>query len=145
VHKDIRIPPSPPPLPSHLSPVERIGQSIGSSVPSTAGIGGAGAFPAPPSLAPKTGVLRAEDEDARAVGGSGRTDGTESSDSAFMEDVCNFSTLVGWTYAHFHRRYAQSSKTTLGNCWFVRASPTMCSDLFVLLLDGKKKSMEQQQ
>ncbi|KAG8733344.1 hypothetical protein FRC12_018912, partial [Ceratobasidium sp. 428] len=66
VHKDIRIPPPPPPLPSvsHTSPVERFGQGIGSTIPSTAGIGGTGAFPAPPNLAPRTGVLRAEDEDA---------------------------------------------------------------------------------
>ncbi|KAG8748360.1 hypothetical protein FRC10_005907 [Ceratobasidium sp. 414] len=90
VHKDIRIPSPPPPLPSvsHASPVERFGQSIGSSVPATAGIGGAGAFPPPPNLAPKTGVLRAEDEDVRVVGESRRSDGAESSDSAFMEDIC---------------------------------------------------------
>jgi hypothetical protein len=79
-----------------MSPVERMSQGIGSSIPSTAGIGGAGAFPAPPSLAPKTGVLRAEDEDARAVGGSGRTDGTESSDSAYMEDVRFFLRILWW-------------------------------------------------
>lgn len=91
VHKDIRIPPSPPPLPStaHISPVERITQGVGSGIPSTAGIGGTGAFPTPPAtLAPKSGVLRAEDEDARAVGGSGKADGSDSSDSALMEDIC---------------------------------------------------------
>ncbi|KAG9128250.1 hypothetical protein FRC07_002209 [Ceratobasidium sp. 392] len=90
VHKDIRIPQPPPPLPSvsHASPVERFSQGIGSTIPSTAGIGGTGAFPAPPTLASKTGVLRAEDEDARVVGESKRNDGVESSDSAFMEDIC---------------------------------------------------------
>lgn len=89
MHKDIRIPAPPPPLPSiaHLSPVERVGQSV-ASIPSTAGIGGTGAFPAPPpTLIPKSGVLRAEDDEARAVAGSGRADSSESSDSAFMEDV----------------------------------------------------------
>ncbi|KAF8605973.1 spindle pole body interacting protein [Ceratobasidium sp. AG-I] len=91
VHKDIRIPAAPPPLPSvaHLSPIERVGQSTGASIPSTAGIGGNGAFPAPPpNLVPKSGVLRAEDDEARAVAGSGRTDNSECSDSAFMEDIC---------------------------------------------------------
>ncbi|QRV88954.1 polarity axis stabilization protein [Ceratobasidium sp. AG-Ba] len=90
VHKDIRIPPTPPPLPStvHASPVDRFGQGVGSTIPSTAGIGGTGAFPAPPNLQSKTGVLRAEDEDARAVGESKRGDMAESSDGAFMEDIC---------------------------------------------------------
>lgn len=71
-----------------MSPVERVGQGTGASIPSTAGIGGTGAFPAPPpTLVPKSGVLRSEDEEARAVAGSGRADSSESSDSAFMEDV----------------------------------------------------------
>ncbi|KAG8702880.1 hypothetical protein FRC08_003195 [Ceratobasidium sp. 394] len=90
VHKDIRIPPPPPPLPSipHASPVERFGQGVGSSIPVTAGIGGTGTFPTPPNLAPRTGVQRVDDEDARAAGESRRNDGAESSDSAFMEDIC---------------------------------------------------------
>lgn len=101
MHKDIQIPPPPPPLPStaHISPVERITQGVGASIPSTAGIGGTGAFPTPPAtLAPKSGVLRAEDEDARAVGGKG--DGSESSDSALMEDVCILHVPWFWIKTH---------------------------------------------
>ncbi|KAL5633175.1 hypothetical protein ACGC1H_003614 [Rhizoctonia solani] len=93
VRKDITIPPPPPPLPatshmSHASPVERIGQGIGASIPSTTGIGGTGAFPAPPAgLAPKSGVLRSEDDDSRAGSGSKKADESESSDSMLMEDI----------------------------------------------------------
>ncbi|EUC59750.1 MesA protein [Rhizoctonia solani AG-3 Rhs1AP] len=93
VRKDIAIPPPPPPLPAtshmtHASPAERIGQGIGASIPSTAGIGGAGAFPAPPAgLAPKSGVLRSEDDDSRAGSGSKKADESESSDSMLMEDI----------------------------------------------------------
>ncbi|CAE6478836.1 unnamed protein product [Rhizoctonia solani] len=91
VRKDITIPPPPPPLPntSHMTSFERIGQGIGHSIPSTAGIGGTGAFPAPPtSLAAKSGGLKAEDDDARAISGSKKTDESESSDSMLMEDIC---------------------------------------------------------
>ncbi|CAE6467511.1 unnamed protein product [Rhizoctonia solani] len=87
VRKDITIPPPPPPLPStsHAPSIERIGQGIGASIPSTAGIGGTGAFPAPPAgLAPKSGTVRAEDDDSR---GSKKADESESSDSMLMEDI----------------------------------------------------------
>ncbi|KAF8757951.1 Spindle pole body interacting protein [Rhizoctonia solani] len=89
VRKDITIPPSPPPLPTpvHISPVERIGQGIGASIPSTAGIGGTGAFPAPPSgLVQKSGASKGEDDESR--GGSKKVDESESSDSMLMEDIC---------------------------------------------------------
>ncbi|CAE6402692.1 unnamed protein product [Rhizoctonia solani] len=88
VRKDIENPPPPPPLPptTHLSSVERIGQGIGASIPSTAGIGGTGAFPAPPSgLAPKSSVLRGEDDESR--GGSKKMDESENSDTMLMEDI----------------------------------------------------------
>ncbi|CAE6464791.1 unnamed protein product [Rhizoctonia solani] len=88
VRKDITIPSAPPPLPatSHVYPVERFGHGIGASIPSTAGIGGTGAFPAPPAgLATKSGVLRAEDEESRP--GTGKKDESESSDSMLMEDI----------------------------------------------------------
>ncbi|CAE7085332.1 unnamed protein product [Rhizoctonia solani] len=66
-----------------------MGHGIGASIPSTAGIGGTGAFPAPPSgLAPKSGASRAEDDDSRTGSGSKKTDESESTDSMLMEDIC---------------------------------------------------------
>lgn len=133
VHKDIRIPPPPPPLPAHISPVERFGQSIGAGIPSTAGISGTGSFPAPPAtLAPKSGVLRAEDEDSRVVGESRRADGGDSSDSALMEDVRYiyldaFSVLILTCRLTDLRRYSKPRGRIASTGTRHRLRPAVCS------------------